>query len=141
MGSITTDRYFLVTASGPRIRKLYNLQQYIRGYQSDSVNPEPHYIWRGIVGVFFFFVLFSLFVLPPEIGMERPDPDCTLNIEKILVGNDLGIKLHNTVPDVPTVGLTSILHLFTSSLSLKSSAGVFFLIASSLLPEALKING
>ena len=60
-----------------------------------------------IFGLFFFLFLFSLFGLPTGIGMERPDPDCTLNIEKILVGNDLGIKLHNTAPDVPTVRVLS----------------------------------
>ena len=73
--------------------------------------------------------------------MERPDPKYTLKIEKILVGNDLGSKLLNTAPDVPIVGLISILHRFPSGLSLKSSARVIFLIASSLLPEDLKIKG
>ena len=94
-----------------------------------------------IVGIFFFIVLFSLFGFPPEIGMEGLDQDCTLNIEKILVGNDLGSKFHNTAPDVATVGLTSILHRFPSDLSLNSSARVLFLIASSLLNEAFKIKG
>ena len=77
--------------------------------------------------------------------MEWPDPDCTLKILKILFGNDLGSELHNTAPDVATVGLTSILHHLTSGLSSDSSARVLFLITSSLsssssLPEALKIN-
>ena len=78
--------------------------------------------------------------------MERPDADCALNILKILFDNDLGSKLHNTVPEVATVGLTSILYRFPFGISIDSSARVLFLIASSLsssssLPEALKIKG
>ena len=78
--------------------------------------------------------------------MEWPDSDCTLEILKILFGNDLGSKLYNTVPDVANVGLRSILHRFPSGLSSDSSVRVLFLIASSRssspsIPEALKIKG
>ena len=54
---------------------------------------------------------------------------CLLNNEKIL--DDKGkVKLHNSAPDVPTDGQSSILHLFSSGLSLNSSARAGFLIAS-----------
>ena len=77
--------------------------------------------------------------------MELPDPDCTLQILKILFGNDLGSEVPNTALGVATVGLTSILHRFHSGLSSDSSARVLFLICSSLcssssLPVALKVK-
>ena len=53
--------------------------------------------------------------------MEWPDPDCTLQILKILFGNDLGSEVFNTTPDVAIVGMTSILHPFHSGLSSDSS--------------------
>ena len=53
------------------------------------------------------YFFFSLFLLPPGIGMEWPDPDCTLKILKLLFGNDLGNEVINTALDEVTVGLTS----------------------------------
>ena len=55
-----------------------------------------------IVGIFFFFVLFSLFGFPPEFEMEWLETDCPLNNEKILVGKGK-VKLLNSAPDVPTI--------------------------------------
>ena len=66
-----------------------------------------------------------------------PDSDCTLKILKILFGNDLGMKVFNTAPDVATVGLTSILHHFPSGFSSVSSARVLLLICSSLFASLL----